>query len=97
MNTYSEPSFSKCTAGKWNCTEDKCGARCIATGDPHYTTFDGQKFDFMGKCSYYLVKSSDFSITAENSLCLPTSSQVIYYEQSWSFEILMYSNTSLKK
>jgi hypothetical protein len=28
-------------------------------GDPHYVTFDGAKYDFMGQGSYYLSKSLD--------------------------------------
>ncbi|XP_065806899.1 zonadhesin, like isoform X2 [Labrus bergylta] len=27
---------------------------CIASGDPHYTTFDKQKYNFMGNCSYLM-------------------------------------------
>ncbi|XP_055854171.1 hemocytin [Episyrphus balteatus] len=58
-----------CENGVWKCTDENCGARCSAVGDPHYTTFDGKKFDFMGKCSYYMLKTDNITVEAENVPC----------------------------
>ncbi|XP_025836285.1 hemocytin [Agrilus planipennis] len=66
-----------CLSGKWVCTQVACGGRCSALGDPHYITFDGKRYDFMGQCSYYLVKHTNFSIEAENVPCSGAISQAM--------------------
>nr|XP_045582100.1 uncharacterized protein LOC123745535 [Procambarus clarkii] len=71
-----------CLGGNWVCTEVKCGSRCAVVGDPHYTTFDGRHFDFMGKCSYYLVQGQDFSIEAENTPCAGAISESMNFPGS---------------
>lgn len=64
-----------CEKGNWQCTSLTCGARCAAVGDPHYSTFDGKRFDFMGKCTYFLMKTADLSVEAENVACSGTISE----------------------
>ncbi|KAJ8338240.1 hypothetical protein SKAU_G00372060 [Synaphobranchus kaupii] len=45
---------------------------CIASNDPHYTTFDRRRYDFMGNCSYLMAKPCNstlappFSVYADN-------------------------------
>ena len=63
--------LSECQDSSWDCTEDACEGVCYATGDPHYITFNGKMYDFMGKCEYYLVKMewADFYIKTANEAC----------------------------
>lgn len=76
-----------CDKGMWKCSDETCGARCGAIGDPHYITFDGKHFDFMGKCSYYLLKRDNFSVEAENVACPGSISAAMQMGGSSGFDL----------
>ncbi|XP_037596321.1 zonadhesin [Cebus imitator] len=58
--------------GQYGCHPYAGTATCLVYGDPHYVTFDGRHFGFMGRCTYILSQpcgnSTDpfFRVTAKN-------------------------------
>ncbi|XP_053307563.1 IgGFc-binding protein [Spea bombifrons] len=62
----------KVVNGVRGCHPKGCG-KCVAAGDPHYTSFDGLNFDFQGTCTYTFAKVVEddprlvkFSVVVEN-------------------------------
>ena len=63
MHILSDPCEDTACREKENCVVMNNKAICVAqskstcraVGDPHYLTFDGERFDFQGTCSYVMA------------------------------------------
>ncbi|KAK2864906.1 hypothetical protein Q7C36_004060, partial [Tachysurus vachellii] len=77
--------------GEYGC-HPRPSATCSASGDPHYTSFDGHRFDFQGTCHYTLAT------VCNDTLGLPYF-QVIARNEPWnglsvSITVEVYVNVS---
>ncbi|XP_075402664.1 mucin-5B [Tenrec ecaudatus] len=67
-----------CRKGRWVCTTQPCLGTCVAYGDGHFVTFDGERYSFEGTCEYTLAQdycgdstttTGTFRIVTENIPC----------------------------
>ncbi|XP_006508716.2 mucin-5B isoform X1 [Mus musculus] len=67
-----------CKNRRWECTNKPCMGACVAYGDGHFVTFDGERYIFEGSCEYTLAQdycrgntstNGTFRIVTENVPC----------------------------
>ncbi|XP_041445532.1 LOW QUALITY PROTEIN: mucin-5AC [Xenopus laevis] len=60
-----------CFRGKWQCFDRDCSGSCSVIGGSHITSFDFNRYNFFGDCTYVLTKARDnqFSVLAELANC----------------------------
>ncbi|XP_072530492.1 alpha-tectorin-like [Salminus brasiliensis] len=90
-SSCSEQETCRIVGGEYGC-HSQPHATCSASGDPHYTSFDGRTFDFQGTCRYILAT------VCNNTRGLPYF-QVVARNEAWnglpvSITVEVYVNVS---
>ena len=64
---------------------DQPAGWCHASGDPHYITYDGSRYDFMGTCRYLFSGVTTGNATAH----LPRFDVQVQHRQAWNTQVAM--------
>ncbi|TRZ04121.1 hypothetical protein DNTS_030274 [Danionella cerebrum] len=62
--------------GVFGCHPDD-HSTCLVTGDPHYVSFDGRRFDFQGTCVYILAKVCDWMVGRLNIFSVEAANEPV--------------------
>nr|XP_020767750.1 mucin-5B [Odocoileus virginianus texanus] len=93
-----------CRGRRWECSDRPCLGTCVAYGDGHFLTFDGERYGFEGSCEYTLAQdycagsaaaNGTFRIVTENVPCGTTGATCSKAVKIFlgSYELILHEGT----